>query len=89
MEKTISVHHQHGLDITIIHAIINEAACFEASTFISYNEQFVNLKSMKNCAIFFQQPFIGEMTVVSMGCDEYYALMRMISVIERYLNAKY
>lgn len=88
MEKIISVNHQHGLDITIIHAIINESARFEATTFLSFQNQFVNLKSMKNCAIFFQQPFIGEMTIQCMGYDEYYALTHMIKVIQRYLDVK-
>ncbi|MEG0365215.1 MAG: hypothetical protein RR585_00160 [Coprobacillus sp.] len=86
MEKTIQVNQSSGLDITVIHAIINEASCFEASTFISYKDQCVNLKSMKNCAVFFQQSFIGEITITCLGCDNHYALMRIISVMKRYLN---
>lgn len=85
MEKTILINHIHGLDFTIIHAIINEADHFESSIFLSFQDQCVNLKSIKNCVTFFQQPIFGEITITCYGCDNYYALMRMTSVLQRYL----
>ncbi len=85
MEQKIVVNHHQGLDVTCIHAIVNEACRFYSSTEILYNNQFLNVKSMKNSFHFFQQPLIGEITIECTGYDEFYAIQQMISVIKRYL----
>lgn len=85
MEKTILVNHYRSLSLTVIQAILNEAACFKSTTGLMFNDRYVNLKSMRNSAIFFQEPLIGELTISCFGCDDYYALTQMTKVMQRYL----